>query len=102
MDHVKRSSFTINALLAAQLAIGAFSLGLLAFAPPVTGEMLLLPLRSGAPVARLARDGDAMLLARGPADGLIVRGERGALFWPLLHAGVLTLAAPRAWCGGAR
>lgn len=99
---MKRSSVAINALLAAQFAIGASSLGLLALAPPATGEMLLLPMRSGAPVARLARDGDAMLLARGPADGLVVRGERAALFWPLLRQGVLTLAAPRSLCGEVR
>ncbi|OWK30158.1 hypothetical protein [Sphingomonas dokdonensis] len=99
---MNRSSFAINTLLAAQLAIGTASIGLLAFAPPAKGEMLLLPLRSGAPVARLARNGDAMLLARGPGDGLVVRGQRAALFWPLLRAGVLTLAAPRSWCGEVR
>ena len=86
----------------AQFAVGAASLALLAFTPPAHGEMLLVPLVSEAPVARLARGGDALLLARGPGDGLVVRGDRAALFWPLLQSGVLTIAAPRFVCGDQR
>lgn len=87
-------------LLVAQLVVGMASLGFLAFAPPAHGEMLAVPLVRNAPIARLARHGDALLVARGPGDGLIIRGDRAALFWPLLKAGVLTIAAPRSLCGG--
>lgn len=89
-------------LVFAQCAVGLASLGLLSFAPPARGEMLLMPLLSDAPVAQLARQGDALLLARGPADALIVRGERATLFWPMLRAGVLTIAAPGLLCGDQR
>lgn len=64
--------------------------------------MLLMPLVDGAPVVRLVRRSDALLLARGPGEALIVRGDRSALFWPLLRAGVLTIASPKSLCGGQR
>lgn len=83
-----------------QICFGIGSLACLAFAPPARGEMLLVPIVNGAPVARLARQGDALLISRGPVNGLVVRGEREALFWPLLRAGVMTVAAPASVCGG--
>lgn len=85
-----------------QIGFGMASLMLLAFAPPARGEMLLVPLANDLPVARLARDADAALIDRGPGAGLIVRGDRDALFWPLLRAGVLTMAAPVGGCGSER
>lgn len=99
---VTRSPLKPTILLAVQFAVGAASLGLLAFAPPARGEMLLMPLVDGAPVVRLVRRSDALLLARGPGEALIVRGDRSALFWPLLRAGVLTIASPKSLCGGQR
>jgi hypothetical protein len=84
----------------AQTILGVGALASLALAPPSRGPMLLLPLVHDAPVVRLARQGDALLLGRGPGEAIVVEGERGALFWPLLHAGVLTMAAPAALCGG--
>lgn len=87
-------------VLGAQLVAGVSGIAALALAPPASGAMVLLPLAHGAPVARLARDGDALLLATTPGGTLIVMGERRALFWPLLRAGVLTIAAPARYCGG--
>jgi hypothetical protein len=60
--------------------------------------MLLVPLVGDLPVAKLARDHDALLIASRPR-GLIVQGDRDALFWPLLHVGVMTIAAPAGYCG---
>lgn len=88
-------------VIAAQLAIGIGATFLVAFAPPARGSMLLVPLISDAPAARLALESDALLIGRGPAGTMIVRAERDALFWPLLRVGVLTLAAPAAMCGKA-
>ncbi|WBH17877.1 hypothetical protein [Sphingomonas radiodurans] len=95
-----RPTFRIWLVLAAQCAVGVGGLAALALAPPASGAMVLLPLGHSAPVARLARDGDALLLATTPGGKLIVMGERRALFWPLLRAGVLTVAAPARYCGG--
>jgi hypothetical protein len=92
-----RCSLTV---VAAQIAIAVVALGTLALAPPSHGNMMLIPLRPGLPAARIALAADARLLAAGPGGGVIVRGDRDALFWPLLRAGVLTMAAPAALCGG--
>lgn len=86
--------------LLAQLSAGLGGLAALALAPPPHGSMLLLPLRDGTPTARLARQGDALLVASGPYGSLVVQGDRQALFWPLLRAGILTIAAPSRYCGG--
>lgn len=88
-------------IVVAQIAIGIASLAMLALAPPARGAMLLVPLMSDAPAARLARDGRALLLGQGPAGSLVVRGDRQTLFWPLLRAGVLAIAAPASLCGKA-
>lgn len=88
-------------VVAAQIAIGVAALAMLAFAPPARGAMLLVPLVSDAPAARLARDGHALLLGQGPAGSLVIRGDRQTLFWPLLQAGVLAIAAPALLCGEA-
>lgn len=88
-------------LVVAQLAIGIGALAALALTPPANGAMLLVPLVGDAPAVQLARDSEALLLARGPGGGVVVRGERRALFWPLLRAGVLTVAAPASLCGKA-
>ena len=94
-----RSSLKTTLVIGAQTALGIGVLATLALAPPAHGVMLLVPLVGDAPVARLARDGDALLLARGPASSVVVRGDRHTLFWPLLRGGVLTMSAPALLCG---
>ncbi len=83
----------------AQLLVGIGALASLAFAPPVNGTMLLVPLSSDAPTVALARNADALLIGRGPGTSVLIRGERRALFWPLLRGGVLAIAAPAGLCG---
>lgn len=87
-------------LVIGQVAIAAGALAVLALAPPLRGDMLLIPLWPDAPTARLALAQDARLVAAGPGGGMVVRGERDALFWPLLRAGIVTIAAPSLICGG--
>ncbi|WP_231731696.1 hypothetical protein [Sphingomonas sp. CCH5-D11] len=98
--YVTRIPYSSALLIMLQICFGIGSLACLAFAPPARGEMLLVPIVNDAPVARLARERDALLVSRGPAEGLVVRGDRNALFWPMLRAGVMTLAAPASVCGG--
>ncbi|ONF95625.1 hypothetical protein [Sphingomonas jeddahensis] len=88
-------------IILAQIAVGIAALAMLALAPPAHGAMLLVPLMSDAPAARLARDSHALLLEQGPAGSLVVLGDRQTLFWPLLRAGVLAVAAPVPLCGEA-
>ena len=79
---------------------GAFALVIaLVLSPPAKGGMLLIPLAGDAPVARLALEQGASLIAAS-GDRIVVRGERRALWWPMLREGVLTIAAPRGGCGG--
>lgn len=87
--------------VATQIVIALAGWAVLALTPPAHGAMLLLPLTHGARVAVLAREHEALLLAAAP-HGLIVEGDRVTLFWPMLRAGVLTLAAPAVYCGGRR
>lgn len=71
----------------------------LALAPPARGTLLLLPVGGAASPVRLAIARDALLIGRGPIGSVVVRGDRHALLWPMLRAGVLTLAAPALACG---
>ena len=84
----------------AQVGVALVGFGMLAFAPPPHGAMLLYPIVDGTPIVRLARDRDALLVAVGPGGSVIVQGDRQSLFWPLLRAGVVTIAAPASYCGG--
>ncbi len=83
----------------AQLALGSGALTALAFAPPASGAMLLLPLTNGASAVAIAREHDALLVSSRVGGRLVVRGEREELFWPLMRAGILVLAAPAGSCG---
>lgn len=87
------------ATLGVQIGAAALSLAAMVFAPPVRGEMLLLPLRPGAHALDRAMAAGAPLIARGPGGAFVVRGERARLFWPLLRGGVLAVAAGPAGCG---
>jgi len=87
-------------LTTVQLMLGALALLAVAFAPPVQGRMLLVPL-NGEPVsiATINRLSATPLLA-GPLPGsLVVEGDRGPLS-ALWSQGILVLAAPDAICGG--
>jgi hypothetical protein len=101
-DRVTSSSASAKAIVivAGQFGIAASALAVLALTPPAQGAMLLIPLVREAPAARLARNSNALLLSQGPAGSIVVRGDRRALFWPLLRAGVLAVAAPAPLCGG--
>lgn len=85
--------------LAGQLMLAALSLAAFVFAPPVRGDMLLLPLRPGAQALDRALAQGAPLMGQGPGGAIVVRGERARLFWPLLAGGVLAVAAAPAGCG---
>ncbi len=71
----------------------------MALAPPASGAMLLVPLIGDPGVVRIARASGALLVGTGPAGSVVIRGERGLLFWRMLRAGVLPIAAPAAYCG---
>jgi hypothetical protein len=89
-----------QAALAAQLALAAAVLGVLAFAPPDRGEMLLIPL-DGSPVSSALLTPLPLVAERpGPLPGsLLVFGSSEGLFFQLLRQGVLILSAPRPLCG---
>lgn len=84
----------------AQVAIAILVLLLVAFAPPVHGRMLLVPI-DGVPVDGSAiRRLQATPLMAGPLPGSrVVEGER-RLLSGLWSDGILVLAAPAAICGG--
>jgi len=82
------------------LALGA--LAILAFMPPPSGRLLLVPVggASQADILGIAIAADARLVGTGPLpESLVVEGTREALLSPLLEAGVILLAAPAAGCG---
>lgn len=67
--------------------------------PPAHGTILLVPVARDAPTVALALAAGATVVASGPRGSVIVRGQRAALAWPLLRAGIVTLAAPSGACG---
>ena len=84
-----------------QVGLALAALGTVALAPPARGAMLLAPLAADQPTAiRIATANGARLIGTGPAGTLFVWADARAVR-PLLAAGVLTLAAPFAACGGA-
>jgi len=87
-----------------QTGAAILAMGGLAFAPPASGRMLLVPLSPSA-VAMLpaaAVDGGARLLGKGPLAGsLVVEADRDRLNGVSLTSGVVVLAAPATLCGGA-
>lgn len=85
--------------VSAQIGIALAALAAFVLAPPVQGDMLLLPLRPGAQALDRALSAGAPLMGSGPGGAFVVRGERARLFWPLLAGGVLTVAAAPLGCG---
>ena len=94
--------FATRLACVAQIAVSLGAVFILAFAPPERGAMRLVSFTGHVPVARIVRAHDALLLGRDGSGRLVVRGERAALFWPLLRRGVLAVAVPSGWCGAAR
>lgn len=85
---------------AAQVAVAALALAGLAFAPPASGKMILVPLGApaGTPLLAIATRHGARLVGHGPFSSYVIDGERDRLIGPLARAGVLLLAAPAAGC----
>ena len=81
-----------------QLALAVLALGVVAFAPPAHGRMLLVPL-DGQPVSKAAIEAAAATpLRSGPLPGSwVVDGDR-ELLSALWAKRVLVLAAPAALC----
>jgi hypothetical protein len=74
---------------------------LIALAPPANGDMLLVPLMPQRTAAVVAVEQGALIVAKGRfGQTLVVRGRFGAIAWPLLREGTLTIGAPAVLCGG--
>lgn len=88
-------------LATAQAALVFAGLSTLAFAPPESGRMLLVPLGSGDGAAvRLALDHGAALVGRGPWPGsIVVDARRADIVASAWTRRVLVVAAPPAGCG---
>lgn len=86
--------------VAAQLLLAAAALGVLAFAPPDRGEMLVIPL-DGQPVnPALLRQAPLVPERPGPLPGsLLVFGSSEGQFVRLLQQGILIMSAPQPLCG---
>lgn len=92
----------LPSLLTAQIVGVAIGFSALAFAPPASGRMLLVPIGAGAAdhVLPLALDHGALLMGAGPLPhSYVVRADRAAIAGAMMRAGVVTLAAPPAGCG---
>ncbi|WHO40694.1 hypothetical protein PMI04_008940 [Sphingobium sp. AP49] len=78
--------------------------GLMLFAvlgPPARGDMLAIPLTPTGASGLAAQVVAAGAVPMGKArfgGGLVVRGDRNRLAWPLMARGVLLLAAPNLLC----
>lgn len=83
-----------------QAAAALLAIAWMAMAPPVTGEVLLLPLWHGARPVDAALDLDMRIVAAGPLDGVVARSDGGRDDRFLLRHGILVLAAPAFLCGG--
>jgi hypothetical protein len=89
-------------ILLLQLGAVLTALTLVAFAPPVEGRMILVPVIPGAAQGMIARATrhDALLVDYGPLPGsFVIEGNRAALWSAMLSHGVVILAAPPAGCG---
>jgi len=98
----RRSSRADQAVLGVQLGGAIVVLLALAVVPPAQGNMLLVPMTREAPAVALAVAAGGLVIASAPRGAVVVRGRRDRLIWPLLRAGVLTLAAPEVVCGTER
>ncbi|MES2451639.1 MAG: hypothetical protein V4610_13840 [Pseudomonadota bacterium] len=74
---------------------------MLAFCPPATGRMILIPLGGdSAQALSTALASGASLVGRGPfAGSVVIDGRRGDFVNTLYRHHVLMLAAPAAGCG---
>ena len=91
-------------LILFQATICALAASVAIFAPPASGEILLLPFTpAGAErLPRLATSGGLALVARGPIAGsLVVRGAGQRIAGHMIAMGVLPVAAAATGCGSA-
>lgn len=85
-----------------QLAAVIASLVAIAFYPPASGTMILIPLWPGAEQGLTARavNAGARLVDRGPLPGsLVISGDSSTIASAMLPHGILIINGPRAGCG---
>lgn len=90
-------------LIPAQVAAAVIGLFGLTIWPPVSGNILLVPLtiNDSNAVAKAALASGALLVGRGPFRGsLVVFGNRSSIARQSGSWNILVLAAPPAGCGG--
>jgi hypothetical protein len=88
--------------IALQVAIAATTLGWLLLAPPVRGQIILVPLTAGAArtLPATAIHGDTRLIGTGPLPGsLLVEGRSADFSGFLLHHATLALGTSFGGCG---
>ena len=84
---------------AAQIALAAVILLVIAFAPPIHGRTLLIPISGKAINPDLLQPLMLTPIGTGPLPGsVVVDGKGRELARPLLNEGILMLAAPSAVC----
>ena len=89
-------------LLAVQLVAVVTSLGAIAFYPPASGKMILVPIWPGAERGLAARaiEAGGQLVDRGPLPhSLVISGLRSTIAPAMLSSGVLIVSAPASGCG---
>ena len=94
--------FRRHAPLLIQCALVVVGLLALYVTPPVSGQMLLLPVGPGsrAVLASTAVAHGARLVAAGPVAGsLLVDGRRDELMRPLIGVGAIAISTRAAGCG---
>lgn len=98
---MRRFAPVLASPLSVQLGLVLIGLLLMAFAPPVRGAMLLLPLRplSEARLLNLASANGARLVQAGPLpNSLVVEGVSAKLAPAMLSHGVLLLSGAQSGC----
>lgn len=83
-----------------QLGVVALSLAWLVMAPPDRGFVLLIPLWGTLHPGAVAVAEDMRIVAVGPLSSIVARSDHARRDMALLRRGIITLAAPRSWCGG--
>ena len=94
-----------GSLLVVQMTAVVASLAAIAFYPPSSGKMILVPIWPGAERGLAARaiQAGGQLVDRGPLPhSLVISGLRSAIAPAMLSSGVLILSAPAAGCGASK
>ncbi len=88
-------------MIAAQGAVVAAAFAVMAFWPPSSGRMLLVPVAGGDAnvVAKVALAAGAGLLGSGPLPGsMLVVGDRARILRAITGSNIVVVAAPRGGC----